>query len=210
MFRSGPRQIDTEFGCRFEFFRMERKAENTIDAGLGESKFLLGGHGECNDGHFARKPHFADLVDGFNNPLRAKVEPRRRQHVIRRENHEIKFFATGLVREFVNANGPGALDAGAVVTEVEDHDFDQIADTAIRIANQKVERFHQFEKKAAAWWNGRNACVPARGKARALPKRKPRKREGVTQFPSENCPEVYRTETGGGRKADLPISGDSR
>ena len=50
------------------------------------------------------------------------------------------------MREFVNANGPRGSDTGAVVANVEDHDFDQIADTAIRIANQKVERFHQFEK----------------------------------------------------------------
>jgi hypothetical protein len=86
------------------------------------------------------------LVDGFNNALRAKVEPGRREQVVRREDHDVKFFATSFVREFVNANGPGRVDTGAIVTKVQDHDFDQIANTAIRIANQKVERFHQFEK----------------------------------------------------------------
>jgi hypothetical protein len=50
------------------------------------------------------------------------------------------------MREFVKANGPRAVDAGAVVADVEHHDFNHIANTAIRIANQKVERFHQFEK----------------------------------------------------------------
>jgi hypothetical protein len=50
------------------------------------------------------------------------------------------------VGEFIKANGPCGSNTGAVVADVQDHDFDQIADTAIRIADQKVERFHQFEK----------------------------------------------------------------
>jgi hypothetical protein len=68
------------------------------------------------------------------------------EQTIGSEDHEVKFLAAGFVSEFIKANGPRAFDAGAVVADVEDHDFDQIADTAIRIANQKVERFHQFEK----------------------------------------------------------------
>lgn len=146
MFRPRCGQIETEFDGGFQFLGMERNAQNAIDACISKCKLLLGRDREADDGHFARRSHFANLIDGFNNALRAQVEPGRRQQVVRREDHDVKFFATGFMGEFVSANGPGRLDAGAVVAEVQDHDFDQIADTAIRIANQKVERFHQFEK----------------------------------------------------------------
>jgi hypothetical protein len=85
-------------------------------------------------------------VDGFDGTLRTRLEAWRREQVVRREDHEIKFFAAGFMSKFVKANGPGSVDAGAVVADVEDHHFNLIADTAIRIANQKVERFHQLEK----------------------------------------------------------------
>ena len=169
---------------------MERKAEDTIDAGLSECKLMLGRDRECDDGHFAWWPHFADLLDGFNNPLRAKVEPGRRQHVVRREDHEVKFFATGFVSEFVNANRPGGFDAGAVVTDVENHDFDQIADTAIGIANQKVERFHQFEKmQPPGGMGGMRAFLPVakQGLCQRASRENARKRQDFRVKIAQKC-----------------------
>jgi hypothetical protein len=146
VFRTGRGQIKTEFDGGFEFLRMEGKAQNTIYAGLSECKFMLGGDRECDDGHFARSSRFADLVDGFDNALRARLESGSWEEAIRGDDHEIEVFATGFVREFVNASRPRGLDAGAVVADVENHDFDEVANAAIRIANQKFERFHQFKK----------------------------------------------------------------
>jgi hypothetical protein len=147
VFRTGCGQIEAEFDGRFEFLRVKRKAENTIYARHSEGIILLGRDREGNDGHFAGDSYFADLVDGFNDALWARLEARGREEVVRSENHEIKFFAAGLVGEFVNASGSRRIDAGAVVADVEDHDFNSVANAAIRIADQKVERFHQFEKK---------------------------------------------------------------
>jgi hypothetical protein len=125
---------------------MEWKAQNTIYASAAERKFPFGGNRERDNWHFARGSHFADLVESFVNALSARLEAGRRKEAVRRHDHKIEIFSTGFVRKFINANGLGGLDGGAIVADVEDHDFDQIADTAIRIANQKVERFHQFEK----------------------------------------------------------------
>jgi hypothetical protein len=171
VFRMCRRQIEAEFDRRFEFLRVKGKAENTIDARHSEGIIPLGRGRECNDGHLAGDSHFADLVDGLDSALRARFKAWSGEQIVGSEDHEVKFFTTGFMREFIKANRPGGLDGGAVVAEVQNHDFNHVANTAIRIANQKVERFHQFEKNATAWWNGRNACVPARGKARSLPTR---------------------------------------
>ena len=171
VFRTGRWQIEAKFDGGLELLGMERKSQNTIDAGIGEGKFALGRGREGDNRHFARSSHFSNLLNSFDNPLRAKFEAGSREQILRSKDHKVKILAAGFVSEFVNASGPGGLDAGAVVADVQHHDFNHVANTAIRIANQKVERFHQFEKNATAWWNGRNACVPARGKARALPTR---------------------------------------
>jgi hypothetical protein len=147
------------------------------------------------------------LTDGLDNTLRARLEAGSGEKTIRCHNHEIEIFATGFVSELVNASGPRGHDARAVVTDIQDHDFNQVANTAIRIANQEVERFHQFEKSATAWWNWRNACVPARGKARTLPTMNLRNAEEVKSVPNENCAEVYRTETEGRGPKVEPLTG---
>jgi hypothetical protein len=178
VFRTGGWQTEAKFDGGLELLGMKKKPQNTIDAGTGEGKFALRRDRESDNRHFARRSHFSNLLNSFDNPLRAKFEAGRRAKTVWSEDHKIKILAAGIVSEFVYASGSGGLDAGAVVADVEHHDFNHVANTAIRIANQKVERFHQFEKNATAWWNGRNACVPARGKAKALPTRtlgKPRK-----------------------------------
>ena len=78
--------------------------------------------------------------------LTKELKARRGEQIVRSEDHKVKFFTTGFVREFINANRPGGFHTGAVVADVEDHDFNQVANAAIGIADQKVERFHQLEK----------------------------------------------------------------
>jgi hypothetical protein len=67
--------------------------------------------------------------------LRAKFEAGSREQILRSKDHKVKILAAGFVSEFVNASGPGGLDAGAVVAEVKDQYFNKIANTTIRIAN---------------------------------------------------------------------------
>ena len=136
MFRTGRGQIEAEFDSGFEFLRMEGKAQNTIYASAGERKFAFGRNREGDDGRFARRSHFADLVESFDSTLRARLEAGSGQEAVRRHDHEFEIFATSFVREFVDASGPRGFDAGAVVTDIQDHDFNQVANTAIRIANQ--------------------------------------------------------------------------
>ena len=161
MFGTCRRQTETELDGGFEVLRVKRKAEYTIYARLSEGILAFRRNRKRDDGHFARCSDFPDLVDGFDGALRARLEARSRQQVVRREDHEVKFFPAGFVREFIKANGPGSLDAGAVVADVENYDFNHVANTAIRIANQKVERFHQFEKcNRLVEWGGMRAFLP--------------------------------------------------
>jgi hypothetical protein len=51
------------------------------------------------------------------------------------------------------------LDAGAVIADVQDCYFNKIANAAIRIADQKIKRFHQFEKIAPS--DGMDGACPA-------------------------------------------------
>ena len=160
-FRMCRRQTEAKFDGGFEFLRVKRKAENAVHARLSEGIFPLWRDRKCDDGHFAGDSHFADLVDGFEGALRAMLKARSGKQTVGSKDHEVIFFTAGFMGEFVKANGPRGFDAGAVLADVEDHDFDQIADTAIRIANQKVERFHQFEKmQPPAGMGGMRAFLP--------------------------------------------------
>jgi hypothetical protein len=75
-------------------------------------------------------------VDSFENALRARLEAGRREKAIWGGDHEIKIFATSFVSKLINASRPRGFDGGAVVTDIEDHDFNQVANTAIGIADQ--------------------------------------------------------------------------
>jgi hypothetical protein len=136
VFRSGRRQIETQFDSGFEFLRVKGKAQNTIDPGIRERKFAFGRNRERDNGHFARGSHFADLVDSFDNALRARLEAGRWMKAVRRHDHEIEIFATGFVSKLVYASRPRGFDGGAVVTDIQNHDFNQVANAAIGIANQ--------------------------------------------------------------------------
>lgn len=135
VFGTSRRQIDVEFDDGFEFFRMERKPKNTICAGIGDWKFPLRRNGKGDDRHFAWRPDFADLVHRFDNALRTRLEAGCRKEIVRRDNHEVEIFAAGFVGEFVDANRPDGIDAGAIIAEVEDKDFNKVANTAIRMTN---------------------------------------------------------------------------
>ncbi len=113
---------------------MKGKPQNAICAGVGERKFALWRNGESDDGHFPRCSGFADLAYGFDDALRAWLKTGGREQVIRSEDHEVEILATGFVGEFIDASGLRGFDAGAVVADVEHHDFNEIANAAIRVA----------------------------------------------------------------------------
>jgi hypothetical protein len=91
--------------------------------------------GEGDNGHFAHGPDFADLADAFDNPLRTRLEAGSREEAVRSQYHKVEILAARFVSEFVNASGSGSINAGAIVADVQDHYFNQVANTAIRIAN---------------------------------------------------------------------------
>jgi hypothetical protein len=144
MFRARCWQVQAEFDCSFEFFGVKRQAEDAVCAGFGEVKFPFRSNRKGDHRHFARRSELSNLSNGFDDALRAGFETWSWEEIVGSEDHYVEIFAACVVCEFVDASSPGRIDAGAVIAEIENKDFNQIANTAIRMANQKVERFHQF------------------------------------------------------------------
>ena len=183
MFGPGCGQIEAKFDGGLEFFGMKRQAKNTISAGGAERKFTFRSDAEGDDRHFARRSDFADLAHRFDDALRTRFKTGCGKEVVGSEDHEIEIFAASLVSEFVNASGPRRADAGSVIAEVEDHYLNQVANTAIRIANQKVERFHQFVEYRRLVELATRAFA-GRAKAGRLPIRNPGNFGGMQELAS--------------------------